>query len=511
MARNLLLAGAALGAVALASCDDTTDTLGQTLTNNVDIFKSVADTFEVSTRSVLSDSVLSRSRYSYLGHVKDTETGTYVTSHFTSQFALLEDIYRNEGYFPVADSMASRDQNGNIVAESCRLRVYINSLVGDTLNPMKFTAYELSKPITATANYYTNFDPEAAGFVRMDADRIKRDKSYTAVDLNLSDSIRNLITTESATYYKPITMSLNDEYVHIDTVNGQAVRTTYNNYGSYILQSYYAHPEWFKNSQTFAKHVCPGFYFKSTGGLGVMSQIYMTDLTITYKYYTSATETATATTQLMGTEEVTRTTSIVNDKERLAELAANENCTYLKAPAGIFTEVTLPVEDIMNGHETDTISSAKLAFTAYNSTDEDNLFTAPDEVMILPKDSLYSFFEDGDLPDSKLSYVASYSTAYNTYTFNNIATLVTKMWEAKGSSSDWNKAVLIPITRNYSTTSSSSSSATLVSVSNDMSLKSVKLVKGLHLGKTELTTRPSHKDNGHSPVTISVIYNKFSE
>lgn len=497
-----MLACAVLATAALASCDDTTDTLGQSLTNHVDIFHSVADTFEVSTRSVTTDSVLSRSRYCYLGHVKDTETGTYVTSNFTSQFALLEDIYRNEGYFPAKDSMAMRDAQGNVAAESCRLRVYVNSFVGDSLNPMKLTAYELAKPISATGNYYTNFDPEAEGYVRTDAGRIKRDKSYTTVDLNLSDSIRNLIISESDTYYKPITLSLNDEY----TRDGR----TYSNFGTYILQSYYEHPEYFKNSVTFANNVCPGFLFKSTGGLGVMSQVYMTDLTITYKYLTSPTDTATATSQLMGTEEVMRTTSVENDKASLQELASDNSCTYLKAPAGIFTEVTLPVEDIMSGHETDTVSSAKVIFQAMNATEDDNLFTVPEEVMLLPLDSLYSFFENGDLPDSKISYVASYSSSYNTYTFSNISSLVTKMWEAKGSSANWNKAVLVPITRNYSSTSSSSSSSTLVSVSNDMSLKSVRLVKGSHLGKSDLVASPSHRDNGHAPVTISVIYNQFA-
>lgn len=500
MTRHPLMALAALAAATLISCDDTTDTLGQSLTPTADIFSATTDTFELTTRSIVADSVLSRAQYSYLGHVKDTETGTYVTAHFTSQFTILEDIYAGEGYFPVKDSIASRDANGDVVAESCQLRVYLKSFVGDSLNTMKLTAYELAKPITATASYYTNFDPLAAGYVRTDAGAIKRNKLYTPLDLNLSDSVRNLLVSSSSTYYKPITISLNDEYT-------DRQGNTYNNYGTYLLRTYYAHPEYYKNSITFANHVCPGFYFKSTGGLGVMSEVYMTSLDISFKYQTSDTTTATAISETMGTEEIMRTTSVENNRERLSLLASDDSCTYLKAPAGIFTEVTLPVEQIMNGHESDTLSSAKIVFQTYQPTDDDNQFDAPDEVMIMPKDSLYQFFENGDLPDNVLYYVTTHSSTYNTYTFSNIAGLVSTMWRAKGKSDDWNKAVLVPVTRNYSSSSSSSSSSsTLVSVSNEMALKSVRLVKGYSKEQ-----QAAGMGGNHAPVTISVIYNKFND
>lgn len=501
MTNKNLLACAVLGAAALVSCDDTTDTLGQTLTPNADIFSSQADTFKVNTRSITVDSVLSRGQYSYIGHVKDTETGTYVTSNLTTQFAILEDIFRNEGYFPEIDSMASVETVGGeklAYADSCRLRLYINTYVGDSLNAMRLTAYEMARPVSASETYYTDFDPLASGMLRTDGNAIVKSKWYTPIDLTLSDSVRALLSTSGSSYYKPITIPLNEPYTDREG-------NTYGNYGTYILRTYYKHPEYFKNSVSFARNVCPGFYVKSTGGVGVMSQIYMGELAISYSYYaendSGEVVKKAATTQLMGTEEVMHTTSVVNDKERIAQLAASDTCTYLKAPAGIFTEVELPVEDIMYGHERDTLSSAKVVFQAMNASDEENQFSIPEEVMILPKDSLYSFFENGNLPDNILSYMATYSSSYNTYTFSNIAGLVTSMWQNRGKDANWNKAVLVPVTRTYSSTSSSStSSAKLVSVSNEMSLKSVRLVGG-----------PNNDESRHTPITISVIYNKFSE
>lgn len=76
-------------------------------------------------------------------------------------------------------------------------------------------------------------------------------------------------------------------------------------------------------------------------------------------------------------------------------MAADESCTYLKSPAGIFTEVTLPVEDIIRGHEKDTLNTATVMFPRINNVDENNAynFDTPQTVLLLPKDSLKSFFE----------------------------------------------------------------------------------------------------------------------
>ena len=116
---------------------------------------------------------------------------------------------------------------------------------------------------------------------------------------------------------------------------------------------------------------------------------------------------------------------------------------------------------------------------------------------MVPKDSLYSFFEDKNVPDSKVSYLATYSSSRNTYTFNNISDLVNKLWQNKMNGydgDDWNKVVLIPVkvSTNSSTTSSSTS---VTNVSNEMGLKSTRLVRG--------------DGTDESKLKISVIYNKF--
>lgn len=485
MTKIKLLAGIALMTMAFSACDDTTDTLGNSLTNNSDRFEIVTDTFLIQpTRSIVVDSVLSRSQYSYLGNIKDYETGSYVTSNYTTQFAIQESLGGGD-MLPPLDSIRSLDANNKVIADSCKIRLYFNSSVGDSLNPMKLTAYEMSKPIEEGKLYYTNFDPEKEGLLRNDGKGIRKNKVYTPVDLNQSDSLRALVVDK--TNMEMVTIPLNEKYYGADGKE-------YSNYGTYLLRMYYEHPEYYKNSYNFIHNVCPGFYIKSTDGLGVMSEVYLTELNIYYRY-TENDSTIKNVQVLSGTEEVLQTTNITNDKSTIQRLADDNTCTYLKTPAGIFTEVTLPVDEIKYNHENDTISSAKIVFNRINPTSADDGIYEPKSVLMIPKDSLYNFFANKDLPDYKTSYLATYNSSYNTYTFNNISSLISSMYQIKKQnkhSDDWNKVVLVPVSISYNTSSSSTS---ITNVSNDMSLKSTRLVGG--------------SANSHKPISISVIYNKF--
>ena len=89
------MAGIAMMTIAISSCDEDTANMGNTLTNDVDKFTFVSDSFDVSTRSIITDSVLARSSYSYIGCIKDPETGSYITSDYMSQFSILENESNN--------------------------------------------------------------------------------------------------------------------------------------------------------------------------------------------------------------------------------------------------------------------------------------------------------------------------------------------------------------------------------------------------------------------------------
>ena len=122
---------------------------------------------------------------------------------------------------------------------------------------------------------------------------------------------------------------------------------------------------------------------------------------------------------------------------------------------------------------------------------------------MIPKDSLYSFFENENIIDYQKSFIATYSESYNNYVFNNISGMITYMYQTKEAgleanpnwlnekeNEDWNKVVIIPVTI------TTNSSGQIVKVVHDMSLTSTKLIGG--------------ENNPYDDVTLSVVYSKFS-
>lgn len=480
-----LYAVLALTVICMVSCDTTTDTIGSSLNDERDGLTISAQTYSVTSRSIVADSVLSRNTTGYLGKVRDPETGAYITGDFMAQFNSLEDFS-----FPNKDSLITTDANGKeqrgiIKADSCELRLFYNSLYGDSTQLMKLSAYEMGKPMNEDRNYYSNFSPSDNGYIREGG--LQRDKVYSLIDYNVKQSTR-----DTSTYTPYITIKLKGPYTDKDG-------KTYDSYGTFIMQKYYDDPANFKNAFTFRNNIVPGFFFKHQSGVGNMAYISQSQLDVYFSHveddslYHSAAV-------FWGTEEVLQTSTITNDRKTMEKLANDETCTYLKTPAGIFTELTLPVEKIMKDHENDTITSAKLVLQRLNNkTTSDYAFSVPSQILMIPKDSLHSFFENNDIYNNKNSFVTSwaYNAANgsfdNSYTFNNISGMISAMYNCDRKSTDWNKVVLVPV--KVSTTTTSSGSATVVKVTNDMSLTSTRLVKGT--------------DSDDSPIKINIIYSRF--
>ena len=472
---------AIISCITIASCDDTTDSIGNSLTDNMDKLKVTTDTFNVATRSIVADSVLSRSTTGYLGKIRDIETGNYITGDFMAQFSTLEN-YK----LPEKDSIISL-QDGEVIADSCSIRLFYTDYYGDSLATMNITAYEMNEPMKEGVKYYSNFDPIAEGLIRNDG--MKVNKTYTLTDLSISDEDR----ADESSYTPNIKINLNKPYTDKNGV-------TYNNYGTYIMRMYYEDPDRFKNSYNFIHEVCPGFYFKTNDGIGSMAYITVSQLNIYFRYLNDSTYVGT--TSFSATEEVLQTTNISNDKQNIADLANDNTCTYLKTPAGIFTEITLPVDEITENHSNDTINTAKISLTRINNNTHDEYsLSAPSTLLMIPKDSLYTFFENGDNVDYKKSFIATYSSSTNQYTFNNISGMITYMADIKkkglaensnwlNEHPDWNRVVVIPV----SVTTNSSSQ--IVKIVHDMSLTSTKLVGG--------------SENPYEPIKINVIYSKFN-
>lgn len=482
-----LLTVLVIAALTFAACDDTTEGIGGSITNKIDNINISDSAFNVTTKSIVADSVLSRNNTGLIGKMKDPETGNYVKGDYMTQLGVLPT-------FSVDTLDIKKANNGSIEADSCYLLVSYNASYGDTIAPMKVTAYEMTEPMREDQEYYSNYDAFKNGWVN-------ENNPHWSSNYNLSN-------TSDVKNFK---IYLNKEYKK----DGK----TYKNYGSYILQTYAEHPKYFKTNFKFLHNVCPGFYIKNVGGTGNMAKIWNTELIFYWKKTIKAKDGVTDSTgigynRFDGTEEVLQLNKIENDTENLKKLASQEDWTYLKSPAGIFTEVTLPIDDIMKGHEKDTLNTATISFPRLNNDNEDNPynFATPSTILMVQKDSLQSFFEKSKLADSRTSYTASYSstgTYKNAYTFQNIANLVSAMYKNKGKGKNWNKVVLVPVnvittTQGYTTVISK--------INHDMSLASTRLIVGTDDPNKDYTTdEKTGKKVASGPIRIKVIYSKFKE
>lgn len=484
-----LLTVLVIAALTFAACDDTTEGIGGSITNKIDNINISNSAFNVTTKSIVADSVLSRNNTGLIGKMKDPETGNYVKGDYMTQLSVLPTFSVDTlDYIKQANK-------GSIEADSCYLLVSYNASYGDTIAPMKVTAYEMTRPMSEDKEYYSNYDAFKEGWV-------SENNQHWSSNYNLSN-------TSDVKNFK---IYLNKKYKK----DGK----TYKNYGSYIMQTYAEHPEYFKTNYKFLHNVCPGFYIKNVGGTGNMAKIWNTELIFYWTrkktINTDSTAVSIGYNRFDGTEEVLQLNKIENDTENLKKLASKdqEKCTYLKSPAGIFTEVTLPIEDIMKGHEKDTLNTATISFPRLNNENEDNPynFATPSTILMVQKDSLQSFFEKSKLADSRTSYTASYSSTgiyKNAYTFQNIANLVSAMYKNKGKGENWNKVVLVPVnvittTQGYTTVISK--------INHDMSLASTRLIVGTDDPDKDYTTdEKTGKKVASGPIRIKVIYSKFKE
>ena len=482
----------ALGmAVNLMSCDDDTAFIGSEIMPGGDNVSTSMAEFNVLSRSFQVDSVTANTNDCFLGSVVDPETRAKTECGFLAQFHVMDNYQ-----FP-DESRLIKDEKGNL-ADSCDIRISFSSYYGDSLATMKLHVAELdtNKVMEENSTYYTNFNP--SDFINEQG--VKTSLAYSIKDLTRPDA-----ETNGGQYLRSVIVRLPKDY------------------GTYIIKKYYENPSFFKNSFQFIRHVCAGFYFNTVGSVGSMINAEVSTLNVYFRYRTKIGDKDTIVDgmQRMGaTEEVIQSTRVEN---RLSEdmLDQTNPFTYLKTPTGIFTEVTLPVGEVVaKEHYTDTINGAKINFRKHNSTEDVKFkLNPPSDVLMVRKTVAAEFFEKKRLPEVKDSYLTSYNGMTNSYMFPNISQMLTAMklerdhgagvlpgddeaarnakysvWEKQNP--DWNKVLLIPVKADYNVVTDMYGYTTkkLLQVRNEMGLNSVKLEGGT-------------SDN----LKMTVIYSRFEK
>lgn len=450
---------------ALYSCDDSTTGVGD-FVSNIDKIEAFSDTYKVTSRTEKLDKIYSRTNRAYLGKYTDADFGQF-SADFITQINCPENFELPEHLIGITGAS---------------LELYYTNYYGDSLATLTVQVDELDKVIedADTDLYYTTYDPKK--YYDETAKPLAR-KSYAAVDFSVSDSLRN-----TSTYYPNIKIDLGDDF------------------SKRIQQKYTDNPEYFKDAYSFINNVLKGFYVHTVQGDG--SVIYIQDiwLRLSIDYYTERESTgkidslAHDSSILAASKEVLMSTKMEND-EKLKEMADSENdnynkFTYLKTPAGLCTEVNIPIEDIYSKHCNDTINSVTLSIKKYRySGSEENSeyeMGIPQNVLLVRKGDYENFFENNKTYDNKTSFLGTYSSNTNSYTFSKLNRLISQVFSeirtGENNNEDRDKVLLIPVTTETDT------EGNIIGVSHDMEVNAARLFggeKGEELSIDIVYTRPN--------------------
>ncbi len=430
-------------AALVVSCDDSTDNIGHQMMPVNDMVQTFDTAFFASSRTVMAGNVLARTSMSYLGQFTDPESYTSIKSDFLAQFHCAEN-------FEFSDSVVDNKIN------STTLYLYIDSYVGDSLQSLKLSVYPLNKIMDPEKNYYTDIDPTQ--YYDVNSKPIA-EKWFTYSDRTLTDSTRYA--------------NAGLECIRIPLPNeiGQA-----------IYDDYLKNPEHFANTQAFINSGLPcskGFYFKLEAGDGLLVSVDVSQFTLAYDSFDRSDSTVTSDNKVFAaTEEVVQATRFSNIN--LESLVSDTEATYIKSPSGLFTELTIPVEDFVRSpHQKDStsINCVNMILTRYNDVVQSGFkLNIPKKVLLVRVDDYYNnYFENYNLADDKTSFITSFTSSNNKFEFSNITPLINKMiaeYKSGKTSPSYNKVFVIPVEATYDT------SGNLVKLCHDFSMTSAKLVGG---------------------------------
>lgn len=435
-------------------CDDNTGSIGGSLVPENDIITAETKTFYATSNTIMAnDSILANTSDVYLGMYTDEGSGTVFSSSFVTQFGCTEDFeFPMEG---VVDDSASYT----------KLRLYFNEYYGDSLNAMRCEVYELDNTLQEGVPYYTNFDPEELYDVEK---KPLAAKTFNVIDYNVHDTILN-----SDNYARHIEIALPN------SIGNRFISKFYEKdaEGNIIGKKYFA------NSEVFINDIFKGIYVKCVQGDGTILKIYRARIDVGFKRMIKSSSGAMDSIQALSApfysgKEVLQTNKF--DNNDLKPLLDEKEYTYIKTPAGLFTEVKLPICELVEN--CDTINSAKMVFTRYNE-EGGSMNSAHGTLLMVRKADMYKFFLKNKLNDGETSYLTSFVNSNNEYVFSNIANLFKHCykeytegvqkdsdWETKNP--DWDKVVLIPVT------TTEDSNGSVVKILHDISISSMRLRGG---------------------------------
>lgn len=459
---KLLILGLGATALSMIGCDDDLNLVGSSIQPDSDKIAVYTDTFNMISSTVKVDSIFAKSVTGLLGEFYDPLYGN-LKSDYICQFYCPENY--TFSHTPIGETIDSVD-----------FRITYYSSIGDTLTPMRVHLYNVTTPLTK--DYYTNMDPENY----CDMQTSLGMQTYTAYDATVSDSIHKLPDTDENYYVPRVTVRLAKAF------------------GQKFYNEVKTNPNSFKNQENF-NNFFPGFYVTTTFGSGNILNVSNSTFSIYYKYM----ETVKGSTGLDSsfiaqgverfnvTKEVIQLNRIKNSGIETL-LQPNDEYTYLKTPAGVFTKLTIPAAEIIKVVNGRIINNMPLILKAMPQENWKYALAPPTNLLLVPEDSVRTFFENGQIENNITSFLSSdYSATTRQYSFSNISALLKDQIE-KNPDKDLNLLV-IPVQRVKGSYSSSYYSSTYytISLNHYLAPSGVKLRKDAESMKLQVVSSKYNK------------------
>jgi hypothetical protein len=408
----------------LAACDDgIINQVGNSILPDEDKVPVYADTFQIIASTVKYDSLYARTNSGFLGEFYDPLYGR-LKSDYICQF------YCEEGF-----RFYQTPDNGQI--DSVSLIILYDQWKGDPGIPMQVSAYPVVRQLTK--NFYTNIDPTA--FCDMRNPVISQ--AYSAQSGNIVDSLTTGYIRE---YRFPLPVEWGQK-IYDETINN---------------------PSSFNDQESF-NQIFPGFYITTDYGSGNMLYVYYTQIRI--NYHTTLQSSA-------GEDSIVNATEVFNVSKDVIQLnrfqntnteqllEANDDYTYLKTPAGIFTRLVIPSVEIGRIIENRIINYMSLNLKYMPQEDWLYALTPPPYLLLMPEDSIGTFFENRNMENSVTSYISTYSgsstVGYNesgrVYPFPNLSNLLS--YHIALHPDEDLRMLVVPVNRSVATSTSYGSSYT---------------------------------------------------
>jgi hypothetical protein len=403
-----------------------------------DIITVYTDTFLIETSTVRLDSIFAKSSNCLLGEMYDPLYG-YMKADFLCQF------YCEDGF-----QFSKTPYNGRVDSIALAIFYADSAWYGDPLSPMEVSVFPIDRPLKK--NFYTSDD--ARNYC--DMNRPLGVQSYTPYEMDVPDSIRNYqdVYSGNRTYVPSIRIRLPHEM------------------GQRFYDETLRNPASFASQEAFNEFF-PGIYVTNTHGSGNLIST-NTGFVEMYIYYSYVVEGSQGQDSIVNHGEIFAISKEViqinrfehSQIERLVE--NNPSRAYITSPAGVCTKLVVPTTRIAERMDvTDRLINGFSLNLKYLPEDEwEYAYSPPNYLLLVPEDSVITFFEKGYVDDNKSFFISymhdanrgytSSSTTYygynpstRTYSFGNISALIKSHIQA--SPDEDLRLLAIPVNREYGT------------------------------------------------------------